>query len=270
MLPLDPCQNARLPTGLNADGTREGLAAVVGMACRLRQFSGRPNAEQIMNTCRWLLALGLTTVLAMPALAGIRFGKHSKTPPAERVPQLLAQVKTDKSEDQRANAAKELREFDPAAFPEIIPILVDVLGHDEKASVRAEAAQSLGKLRPIAPDAGLALEAALKDSSFKVRLQARSSLLSYRLSGYHTPDKSTEAAAPPPIVKTTPLIQPRPVTTAPAPRPLIHHATGETPPPPLASDDTPAPLPRNPVPVAPTGLPKRPAAPKQAEDGPDL
>lgn len=139
---------------------------------------------------RMVLILFLIPCLAAPASAGIIFGKKSKPNPKERVPELIAIVKTDGDENKRGSAAAELRHYDPAAFPELVPVLIDVLSNDKKPSVRAEAAQSLGKLRPIAQSAGLALEQAqAKDSSMTVRLQARSSLLSYRWAGYRSVKK---------------------------------------------------------------------------------
>src|SRR4029077_19657794 len=96
----------------------------------------------------------------------------------------------DGDEDKRCAAAEELRQYDAEKFPEIIPILVDVLLHDSKASVRAEAAQSLGKLRPINQQAGGALEEAVAhDAAMRVRLQARSSLLLYYMAGYRAGKK---------------------------------------------------------------------------------
>src|SRR5262245_58528340 len=123
----------------------------------------------------WLVPLVLLPNLAGPTYAGIFFGKKNKKPsPAERVPELLAQVKTDGDESKRTAAAQELRQYDPGQFPMIVPVLIDVLHNDSKPGVRAEAAQSLGKMRPISQQAGMALDQALaNDSSMRVRLQAR-------------------------------------------------------------------------------------------------
>src|SRR5262249_24186660 len=129
----------------------------------------------------------LAAALARPAGAGIIFGRKGKKPPtpAERVPELIVTVKTDRDENKRAKAAEELRQYDPAAFKDIVPVLIDVLLNDKKPAVRAEAAQSLGKLRPVSQQAGMALEQALaKGPSMRVRLQARSSLLQYHWAGY--------------------------------------------------------------------------------------
>jgi hypothetical protein len=161
----------------------------------------------------------LLPLMAGPSSAGIIFGKKNKKPtPAERVPELLAQVKTDGDESKRAAAAQELRQYDPAQFPAIVPALIDVLLTDKKPAVRAEAAQSLGKIRPIAQQAGQALEQALaNDASMRVRLQARSSLLQYHWSGYHGGKKDdlvTQTKEPPLADGNTP---PPTISTKPAP-----------------------------------------------------
>ena len=109
----------------------------------------------------WLIPLVLLPGLVGPSYAGIFFGRKNKKPtPAERVPALLAVVKTDGDESKRAAAAQELRQYDPGQFPMIVPVLVDVLLTDSKPAVRAEAAQSIGKIRPISQPAGMALEQA--------------------------------------------------------------------------------------------------------------
>jgi hypothetical protein len=90
-----------------------------------------------------LLALPLLATLPALASAGLFFGKKAPKPdPATRVPELIVTVKTDGDENKRAEAAEELRQYDPAAQPDIVPVLIDVLLHDAKPSVRAEAAQS--------------------------------------------------------------------------------------------------------------------------------
>jgi len=153
---------------------------------------------------RWWHGVTVWALLAatgVPAPASI-FSKRTKPNPNERVPQLIVTVKTDTDEGKRAAAAGELRQFDPNAFPEIVPVLIDVLKNDPKPSVRSEAAQSLSRLRPISQDAGAALEqAASKDAALRVRWQARSALMHYHLGGYHK-GKNT----PPP---TGPILDPR-------------------------------------------------------------
>jgi len=166
-------------------------------------------------------------VVAVPAFAGPiadLFKKAPKPKPEERVPQLLITVKTDQDEHKRSQAAEELRQFDPAVFTDIVPTLIDVLRNDKSAGVRVEAIQSLGKLRPVSTEVGQALEQAEKDSSMRVKIQARSSLLQYHLAGYHSPKK----------IDSPPVLQ-----------------SGE---PPLAGDHHPPPPP--PPPVKPAGAPK--------------
>ena len=157
-----------------------------------------------MRSYRFLLALVLPAAIAVPVQAGLIFGRHAKPDPAQRVPELIVVVKTERNENHRESAAKELREYDPVANPDIVPVLVDVLEHDTAAGVRVEAAQSLGKLRPVSQAAGWALEGALKDSSIRVRLQARGSLMSYRLSGYRSDPQVAQTPTPAPPVNAQP------------------------------------------------------------------
>lgn len=165
----------------------------------------------------WLVPLVLLPALAGPSYAGIFFGRKNKKPtPAERVPELLAQVKNDGDESKRAAAAQELRHYDTGQFPMIVPMLIDALLSDREPGVRAAAAQSLGKIRPISQQAGMALEyARANDSSLRVQLLARSALLQYYWNGYRSMQKEdrllTQTKEPPladdnpapPIVSTT-------------------------------------------------------------------
>jgi hypothetical protein len=233
-----------------------------------------------MRCSRFLLALLVPAAFALPAPAGILFGKHSKPNPVERVPQLITAAKSETDDDKRGDAIRELREYEPAKFPEIVPVLVDALLHDPKSSVRSEAAQSLSKLRPISQEAGAALEEAAHDSSFRVRMQARSALLGYRLAGYHSAPKPEEKAAMksdknPPVVKTIPpvpdtkpvAVTPPIVVTLPAKRSGKFIAPAETPPPPLASPEPEKTAVQAP-PKAPVSKPQPP--PAQPDSGPDL
>ena len=122
---------------------------------------------------RLLLSLLLATACAGPALAGL-FGKKPVKPnPIDRVPELIHILKNDSEENKRVEAAEELRQFDPTKFPQIFVALIDALQNDPKPAVRSEAAQSLGKLRPVSKMVRQALEHARdKDPSRGVRLQA--------------------------------------------------------------------------------------------------
>ena len=225
---------------------------------------------------RVALVLLLTPVLTSPAFAGIFFNntkKPDKPNPADRVPELIKIVQTDGDEDKRVSAVAELREYDTAQFPDMTQALIDALLNDKKPAVRAEAAVSLGKIRPLSDPVGLALEQSLaKDSSMRVRLQARSVLLQYRWSGWKEPppkkDETPTARPkdPPPNQSKEPPLAPTlpsPPRTTPAPAPIS--------PPPAA----PAPVTRptyQPRPVGPAQLlPVGPPVPgSPSDDGPVL
>jgi hypothetical protein len=234
---------------------------------------------------RFLLAV-LPVVLwaALPgrsAMAGHFFGRKNKPTPAERVPELIQTLKIDGDEHKRSSAAEELRQYDASQFPDMVPALIEALLGDKKPAVRAEAAQTLGKLRPVTPAAGAALEQALaKDGSMRVRLQARSSLLQYRWSGY-APKGKEEAAAPPPQSKEPPLaVAPPSQSKEP---PLAPPAAAPAPPAqprlrPVPATPTGAKSAARPLPAGPPALPPQSVEPPTAgkaaspadEQGPDL
>src|SRR5947209_3875180 len=121
----------------------------------------RPPRRLAMHRRRCLVASLLVLVCAMPVWAGGLFSRHPKPKPEERVPQLLVILKTDQDEHKRSTAAEELRQYDLAAFPNAVAALLDALAHDPKAGVRVESADTLSKVRPVSPQIGLALEAAM-------------------------------------------------------------------------------------------------------------
>lgn len=192
-------------------------------------------------TRRVTLVLLLAPALAASASAGIFFNKKADKPsPADRVPALIQTIQTDGDEDKRMAAAEELREYDATQFPDIVPALVDALLNDKKAGVRAEAAQSLGKIRPVSDPVGMALEQSLaKDSSMRVRLQVRSVLLQYRWSGWkdQPPKKDDVPTArpkdPPPAQSKEPplaaLAAPPAAPTPPPAAPPVHATPQPTP-----------------------------------------
>src|SRR5262245_5006162 len=137
-----------------------------------------------MNGTKSIAVVVLMMCLARTAPASIFGKKTPKVDPAQRVPQLLYNVQMEQDEKKRVAAAAELREYDSKQFPEIVFILADIVQTDKSSAVRAEAVQSLGKIRPITATAGQALEHATKDSVMRVRMQASSSLRMYQLAGY--------------------------------------------------------------------------------------
>jgi hypothetical protein len=228
---------------------------------------------------KWYVSVLLAGILvawsAAPCEAQLFGSRKSKTPPQQRVPELLAIVKQDKDSHKRVDAAEELRQYDSGQFPEIIAVLIDVLQTDASPSVRIEAATSLGRMRPISVPAGQALEkAASGDSNLRVRIQARTSLTYYQLSGYHAPKTKDVPTGPalkggsteePPIAAgqqdqwwkqgQPPQASPtgyRPLPSAPSPSKTVPVVDGppqgqhQTPPPPQPTVET------NPPPLAPT------------------
>lgn len=137
---------------------------------------------------RILLVLLVQAGLAVPVQAGIFFTtKRDKVPPAQRVQDLIATLKNDSNDGKRAAAAEEMRQFDPKTFPEVVPVLIDVVQHDAKPDVRTQAVQTLGKMRPVSQEIGAVIEqAASGDSSIRVRIHARNVLFQYQLAGYRS------------------------------------------------------------------------------------
>lgn len=146
-----------------------------------------------MFRIRYVLAVAVMMNVVGAAPAGI-FSRKPKVDPAERVPTLIMQLKTDKEDSKRAAAAEELRSFDPKAYPEMMTVLIDALIKDSAAGVRSDAASTIAKLRPISQQAGFALEqASANDPSLRVRMAARQALWQYNLVGYRS-IRSNEAA----------------------------------------------------------------------------
>lgn len=202
-----------------------------------------------MNWCRFCLLVAVLTVTADGARAGIFFNRKPKPQTADRVPTLLYTLKTDASEQKRAEAADELRNYDAGTNPEIVPVLIESALKDPQASVRIAAVQTLSKLRPVSQMAGKAIEqAASSDPSMRVQLQARSALLQYRMSGYHSSKGDLPTTLPGRVIRTDepPLAPVEP-----------------TPPPPVRPQAQPQPLPVGPT-LTPTSVPRpMPAAPAQ-------
>ncbi len=210
-----------------------------------------------MLRCRLLIVAAVFVIGSANASAGI-FSRRPKPTP-ERIPELLVQLKSGADESQRVDAAEELRQYDPKAHPEIVSSLIEALGKDSSAGVRAEAAASLGKLRPISQQVGYALEQAQSnDGAMRVRLAARQALLQYHLVGYrsngknsnHDPDGAQPVSASSPGTSAT-------VKSPQTPTRIIMTPYGpfrETAEPPLAD---PPPVVKRPTPVAtPVAQPK--------------
>jgi HEAT repeats len=219
-----------------------------------------------MNRFRTLVILIAVPTFALPAPAGL-FDRRPKPIPAQRVPQLIAQVKTEPDERKRTAAADELHQYDPRSFPEIIPVLIDVLQSDPAAGVRLQALHSLSSFRPVSQEVGEALERAMaSDKSMRVRLQARTTLVSYHWNGYHGARKTEGQPAPPQIITgAQPKLTEPPLAVDPAPSPAP--STGSAPPViavPVTDEARPLPMGNTAKPAAPTTPPPPP------DQGPDL
>lgn len=221
---------------------------------------------------RWgsmLFVSAILLSLVVPAPAGVFFNRKEKTANADQhISELLGTLKADPDVHKRVAAAEELRQYDAKAHPEIPAILIDVLQHDDKPEVRAEVAATLGKLRPVSPDVGQALEQALAtDKSSKVRWQARTALWHYHLSGYRVPKEEGPAVTPPtnkepPLASPGPAPQPAPVQTAPVvPQPAPRIAPTPIIPPPPSTWAPAAPASPQPLPTGPARSPLVPTEP---------
>lgn len=236
---------------------------------------------------RLLLVAVVTVLTAGSADAGL-FKRAAKPDPAVHVPNLVRSLKAHPEDRVRRQAASELRDYDAKAFPDILPALIDALKHDASPHVRSEAAESIGKVRPISPQAGFALEQAKEnDKAIIVRVASRTALLQYRVVGYFTGDKGdgmmVQSAEPPLAVEVAGRAMPAETVLRPTPSPVpvdkpvrapknsqvegpaLPVAKTETPPPqtfepPLASPPVPTPVTsgKPPVPVVaiPPSLPE--------------
>lgn len=228
-----------------------------------------------MNRLRAALLVG--ALLPAPAPA-IDFGlglfkkkdKGSEAAPAKPAGP-VATLRADPDEGRRKTAAEFARSLDPRANPDLIPALVQALQNDPSPAVRGASADSIGRLKPVQPLAGAALESAqLNDPSPLVREASRNALWQYHLNGYRTPP-AAESAAPtpePPLALKAPeppAAAPKP-SKAPVPAQLTSQPKG---PAPLMSSTPPVNIPRpmpavtpNPTPAIPVPVvPPAPAVP---------
>jgi hypothetical protein len=154
--------------------------------------------------------------------------------------------------------------------------LIASLRQDPAISVRAAAAETIGKLKPANAQAGVALEEAVQaDPSDSVRKAAQDALFQYHLNGYKASPWQTVQTAEPPLAGKrgkTPAAAPTARVRPPAAVPITvgRRSTSyvQSPEPPLAKPITPpAPVSSAPsaataptvVPPSPVGIPGVPA-----------
>ncbi|HSQ56415.1 MAG TPA: HEAT repeat domain-containing protein, partial [Gemmata sp.] len=151
---------------------------------------------------------------------------------AARIRQLAEILRSDPDERRRKAAVQELGSADPRVHPDVMPSLIGAL-RSNAATVRAAAAETIGRYHTVFPLAGAALESAAEaDPSPIVRDAAKQSLWEYHLNGYKSP-KGTELfltqTVEPPIAKparpapaTIAVVVPPPsVPAAPVPDPIL-------------------------------------------------
>ena len=174
---------------------------------------------------RSLVLMGLAAGVAgfdQPAVA-VDFGlgllkrrQATRPDPAARAKALIVTLQSDTDDGKRKAAAEELRGLDPRNHPDIVSALATSLQRDPSPEVRIQAADSIGKLKPVSQPAGLALEAALgSDPDAKVREAVKSALWQYHLNGYKT------AAAAPAGQSAEPAFAPAPSTTSTSAKPAV-------------------------------------------------
>jgi len=215
-----------------------------------------------------------------PAGGGI-FGRKSGRSEGEQVAILIATLRSSPDHRKRAAAAADLGKFDPKVSAEIVPALQEALSRDLSADVRAEAAESLGKVRPINPRIGYALEQSLaNDGAMKVRLAARTALWQYRLHGYRSGAAPADTmagsqtaepplASPVPQAPAEPMVQPtQPQQAAPKGR-LLSRFRSPDPARPSTQAPTQTQAPMAAPPATPTPLPTQ-AGPQPTTQEPPL
>src|SRR5690349_12411334 len=103
-----------------------------------------------INTKHTLLVLLVLLSAAVPAQAQILPNIFKRRPePQPNVPELINQLQGADQARSRSSAAHDLRQYDPKQHPEVIRALIYSLEHDMNPSVRAEAAQALGRVDPV-------------------------------------------------------------------------------------------------------------------------
>ncbi len=113
-------------------------------------------------------------------------------------------LKADLDEKRRVAAAEALRNIDPRTNSDVMPALMASIQQDPSAAVRAAAAETVGKLKPVSTEAGASLEmVVVSDPSEAVRKAAQQALWQYHLNGYRSAaaNMATPQTAEPPLAK---------------------------------------------------------------------
>lgn len=166
------------------------------------------------------------------------FRKKPKEEPPQRARQLVETLKSDPDEKKRVAAAEELRDHDPRSNADVVPALINTLQRDPSPAVRSEAAETLGRLKPVSPPAGAALEQTFAaDPAEPVRKAAQQALWQYHLNGYRSAGAGVPQTPEPPLAKTAPTPPP-----AAKPAALPSPVAAKAPPPAVAAPTPPRPI----------------------------
>jgi HEAT repeats len=210
--------------GRIGDGTpaAESIHEAQSWMSPFHRLSGDDGSGVLKVLIRLTLAALIAFAISNSAEAGL-FRKPPRPDAATYVPKLAEILKASTDDHLRVQAANELRDYDAKAYPEVLPALIDALSGDTSESVRIEAAESIGKVRPVTAQAGYALEqASSKDKSILVRLAAKRALLHYRLLGVLGKEDLVIQTAEPPLATTpaTAKATPGSVILRPTPSPI--------------------------------------------------
>ncbi|MCZ2342083.1 MAG: HEAT repeat domain-containing protein [Bacteroidales bacterium] len=178
-----------------------------------------------------ILAVGVAAGTGMPTAAqaidfpnfglGLFKRKQKEEPVAPPTQHYVTTLQSDPDEQKRLMAASGLANADPRVDAAVIPTLIHSLQRDPSPLVRSQAAEVIGKLKPIYLHAGLALQtAAQSDPTDMVRKASKAALWEYHLAGYRPAagiGGRNEQTPEPPIANPVPgvAIQARPQVAAP-------------------------------------------------------
>ncbi len=171
-----------------------------------------------MSGSRLILTALVLVVAAATAEAGLFSRGKAKADP-EKGKQLAAVLRSDPDDGKRREAAAALADQDPQSTTDLLAALIGALQRDRSAGVRAEAAATLGTVKPFSPQGGLALErAAQGDADAGVRDAAKAALWEYHLNGYRSQKAANIVAFQ---TAEPPLARPRPAVFLAAARPAV-------------------------------------------------
>lgn len=163
----------------------------------VRTTPAESGGDSVAGT-RLVIASVVLLGITVPVLAHAdNNGLFNRKPRVEqsRVRFLAELLRTETDEKKARAAVLELADADPRVHPEVLATLLAAL-KKEAATVRAAAAEVIGRFKTVFPQAGAALEHTAEfDADATVRETARQALWEYHLNGYRSA-KGTDQIAP--------------------------------------------------------------------------